>query len=184
MAEYITTDTELTNVANAIRSKGGTSASLVYPNGFVNAINDIDTGVDLSGDTVTPSDVLSGVSFHDRNGTQQTGNMITHNVYDGLDSTSTSDALSANQGKVLNSKMPKSVSFSGTSDSGGNFILSNVPTTATIIGVHSASALFVIPYKYSGGWALKVCKDQQNGNFIYVVKLPSTPIAGTVYYLD
>ena len=59
------------------------------------------TIMDISNDTVTPSDVLDGVTFHDRSGAPQTGAVITHNVYDGLDSTSTSDALSANQGKVL-----------------------------------------------------------------------------------
>lgn len=42
--EYLTNDTDLTKVANAIRSKGGTSATLVYPDGFVTAINNIQTG--------------------------------------------------------------------------------------------------------------------------------------------
>ena len=41
MSNYITTDTELTSVANAIRTKGGTSASLTYPAGFVSAIGSI-----------------------------------------------------------------------------------------------------------------------------------------------
>ena len=63
------------------------------------------TVMDISNDTVTPSDVLDGVTFHDRSGAPQTGSVITHNVYDGLDSTSTSDALSANQGRALNSKI-------------------------------------------------------------------------------
>ena len=44
MTDYLTTDTELTSVANAIRTKGGTSAQLVYPTGFVSAINAIPTG--------------------------------------------------------------------------------------------------------------------------------------------
>lgn len=44
MADYLTTDTELTSIANAIRTKGGTSASLTYPTGFVTAINNIPTG--------------------------------------------------------------------------------------------------------------------------------------------
>lgn len=47
MADYLTTDTELTSVANAIRTKGGTSASLVYPAGFVSAIEAIPTGSTL-----------------------------------------------------------------------------------------------------------------------------------------
>lgn len=44
MANYLTTDTELTSIADAIRTKGGTQADLVYPTGFVSAINDIQTG--------------------------------------------------------------------------------------------------------------------------------------------
>lgn len=41
---YLTTDTELASVADAIRTKGGTSAQLTYPTGFVSAINAIPTG--------------------------------------------------------------------------------------------------------------------------------------------
>lgn len=60
MAEYLTNTTDLTKVASAIREKGGTSDSLVYPDGFVTAIQDIQTGTELqiivtveSGATVT-----------------------------------------------------------------------------------------------------------------------------------
>lgn len=44
MTDYLTTNTELTSIANAIRAKGGTSSSLVYPAGFVSAINAIPSG--------------------------------------------------------------------------------------------------------------------------------------------
>lgn len=44
MANYLTTDTDLTAVADAIRTKGGTSASLAFPSGFVDAIDAIETG--------------------------------------------------------------------------------------------------------------------------------------------
>ena len=44
MAEYLTNTTDLTKVASAIREKGGTSDPLVYPDGFVSAINAIETG--------------------------------------------------------------------------------------------------------------------------------------------
>ena len=37
-------DADLTSVANAIRTKGGTSASLAFPAGFVDAIDAIETG--------------------------------------------------------------------------------------------------------------------------------------------
>lgn len=44
MAEYLTNTTDLTKVASAIREKGGTSDPLVYPDGFVTAIQAIQTG--------------------------------------------------------------------------------------------------------------------------------------------
>ena len=44
MADYIVKDTELTQIADAIRAKGSTSASLVFPSGFASAINSISTG--------------------------------------------------------------------------------------------------------------------------------------------
>ena len=45
MAEYLTNTADLTAVADAIRAKGGTAAQLVYPSGFVSAIQAIETGV-------------------------------------------------------------------------------------------------------------------------------------------
>ena len=47
MAEYLINATDLTKVASAIKEKGGTSAPLVYPAGFVSAIQAIQTGVPL-----------------------------------------------------------------------------------------------------------------------------------------
>ena len=43
VVEYITTDTDLIKVANAIRAKSGTTAKLSFPDGFVQAINSIPT---------------------------------------------------------------------------------------------------------------------------------------------
>lgn len=44
MGVRITTDDSLTSIANAIRTKGGTSAQLTFPSGFVSAIENIQTG--------------------------------------------------------------------------------------------------------------------------------------------
>ena len=63
MAEYLTNTTDLTKVASAIREKGGTSASLVYPDGFVTAIQAIQTG----GGT-TPG-APGDITFYDYDGT-------------------------------------------------------------------------------------------------------------------
>lgn len=74
MAEYLTNTTDLTKVAAAIREKGGTSDPLVYPDGFVTAIQAIQTGTELkivvsvtSGATVIAtkgSKVVSGTAIN------------------------------------------------------------------------------------------------------------------------
>ena len=55
MTDYIATDTDLTSVANAIRTKGGTSATLEWPADFVSAIAAIPTG----GGGTTPTGTIS-----------------------------------------------------------------------------------------------------------------------------
>lgn len=57
MASYIANDADLTLVADAIRSKGKTTESLVFPNEFINAIAAISTGgtYNLQSKTITPS---------------------------------------------------------------------------------------------------------------------------------
>ena len=62
MAEYLTNTTDLTKVASAIREKGGTSDPLVYPDGFVTAIQAIQAGGSAPG---TPGDI----TFYDYDGT-------------------------------------------------------------------------------------------------------------------
>ena len=46
-------DSDLTSVANAIRTKGGTSANLAFPAGFVEAIGAIATGAEYVSGTFT-----------------------------------------------------------------------------------------------------------------------------------
>ena len=72
-------------------------------NPYVNKVQfGSDTIMDLTSDTVSPEKVLQGETFHDRSGAPQQGALITHNVIDSLDSTSSTDALSAAKGKELN----------------------------------------------------------------------------------
>lgn len=53
MSNYLTTDTDLIAVADAIRAKGGTSSSLSFPDGYVSAIQDIQTGGNLEDITIS-----------------------------------------------------------------------------------------------------------------------------------
>ncbi len=63
MAEYLTNTTDLTKVASAIREKGGTSDPLVYPDGFISAIQAIQTG-----GSPTPG-APGDITFYDYDGT-------------------------------------------------------------------------------------------------------------------
>lgn len=42
--EYLMNDTDLKAVADAIRTKAGSTAALSFPDGFVSAVNGIQTG--------------------------------------------------------------------------------------------------------------------------------------------
>lgn len=90
MAEYLTNDTDLGSVADAIRTKGGTSASLTYPGGFVSAIQAIQTGTDVSDTTATAGDVLNTKYFYTAAGVKTQGSIangtITNNTSGGTSS--------------------------------------------------------------------------------------------------
>ncbi len=72
MADYIVKDTELTSVASAIRTAGGTNSLLSFPNGFISAVGNISGGssdfstatvtVSMSAGTFTLPVVVSGTS--------------------------------------------------------------------------------------------------------------------------
>lgn len=67
MSNYIVSDTSLGSVADAIRTKGGTSAPLEYPQGFIDAIDAIETGG--GGDEPVPDDGKTRIWIHIAEGT-------------------------------------------------------------------------------------------------------------------
>lgn len=61
MADYLTNDTDLQSVANAIRTKTGTTGSLTYPSGFASAISGIASDCNATaGDIKTGKTALVG----------------------------------------------------------------------------------------------------------------------------
>lgn len=76
MANYKVTDAELISIADAIRTKGGTSASLAFPSGFVSAIGDISGGIILS-EADEGKVVVSGALS-----VQGSMNIVSNSVYD------------------------------------------------------------------------------------------------------
>ena len=75
-------DADLTSVANAIRTKGGTSAQMAFPSGFVSAVQAIPTGITPSG-TKSISITQNGTTTEDV--TNYASAEITVNVSGGLD---------------------------------------------------------------------------------------------------
>ena len=65
MANYLVTDTELTSIADAIRTKGGTSASLEFPTDFVSAIENIPSGGGGGSTTVSVSEFTGNIYYID-----------------------------------------------------------------------------------------------------------------------
>ena len=80
--EYKVLDTELTSIADAIRTKGGTSSQLTFPNGFVAAVQNIPTGgganLQTKSKTYTPTE------------SAQTETVSADSGYDGLSSVAVS----------------------------------------------------------------------------------------------
>ena len=81
-------DQEMTRVANSIRTTGGYTETFAWPNGFIRAILNIETGKDLSAVTATAADVISGKVFVDSAGNQVTGTLVVQTYYYGSSSPS------------------------------------------------------------------------------------------------
>lgn len=62
MADYLVQDTELTDVADHIRTKGGTSSLLIWPDGYKDAIDAIQTGGSMQSKSVTPTETAQTVT--------------------------------------------------------------------------------------------------------------------------
>ena len=135
MAEYLINATDLTKVASAIREKGGTSASLVYPTGFVSAIRTIRTGAPLqiivttsAGATVTATKDSKTVS-----GTADTSGNCTLTV----DETGT---------------------WTVTATAG-----STIKTADVVVGTANVDMIMIDPVFGNNSWAaiIKACQEKQ-----------------------
>lgn len=167
MAEYLTNTTDLTKVASAIRAKGSTSDSLVYPDGFVTAIQAIQTGTELqiivtvtSGATVTAtkgSKVVSGTSV---NGTctltvPEAGTWSVKATYNGQ----TSDTKSVTfTDRYTTSLTFFSATITVTVDSGASVVLKKDGTT---LQMKTSTGTVVFTVTETGTYTVEATKSGQ-----------------------
>ena len=71
-------NTNLTSIANAIRSKGGTSAALAFPAGFVNAISAVEVGGKV---TMEEYDITIASDLGQPTGANSMPNILTGNAF-------------------------------------------------------------------------------------------------------
>lgn len=118
MATKTVQDSSLTSIANAIRTKGGTTAPLEFPTDFVTAIQDIPTGG--GGASVSPKEV----NFYDYDGTVV-------------------DAYTASEFAAL-SAMPANPSHDGLTAQGWNWELADAQAHVAKYGRLNIGQLYVI----------------------------------------
>ena len=158
MAEYLTNTADLTAVANAIREKGGTSEQLACPDGFVSAIQAIQTGVPLqiavttnTGATVTATKGSKTVS-----GTADTSGNCTLTVDEA--GTWTVTAATA----------------------------STTKTSDVVVGISNVDLAFINPVFGNNSWAaiIKACQKKQVPNTWNVGDSCNMTINNKTYAID
>lgn len=146
---YKVTHSDMVSVADAIRSKGGTTGQLVFPSGFVTAIHDISTGVALN--------------FQVIGGTSAPANPTENTIWVNTDQTITSWVFSHNQPKSPSEGMVWIVN--GASTINEFDAVSDVSLIVQVAGVKQY---------VNGVWDTKTVKVYQNGEWAslstYLVK--------------
>lgn len=189
MAEYLTNNTDLKKVADAIREKGGTSEQLIYPDGFVAAIGEITTGVELSlivsvtsGSVVTATKGATVVSGTAVNGSctlivPEAGTWSVKATRNGQTSNTVSVAVVDSYAVAL---MFFSATITVTVDSGATVVLKKGSTT---IATKTSTGTAVFTVKETGTYTVEATKNGQTVSGTVSVVSGTTSYALTLSFL-
>lgn len=158
MAEYLINATDLTKVASAIREKGGTSASLVYPTGFVSAIQAIQTGAPLQIIVTTSA---------------------------GATVTATKDSKTVSGTADTNGKCILTVTEAGTWTVTAT-TASSTNTVDVVVGIANVDLIMIDPVFGNNSWAaiIKACQEKQVPNTWNVGDSCNMTINNKTYAID
>lgn len=159
MADYLANGNDLTAIANAIRAKGGTSASLEFPNDFIDAVGDIVSVSDVpqrsssdlsaSGATVTAP---SGYYSADVTKTISSGSATAPSTISGTSATVSHSGTTLTLNKTV-SVTPMVTSGYVSSGTAGNASVSLSATDANFVAgnIKKNVSLFGLTGSYEGG---------------------------------
>ena len=158
MAEYLINATDLTKVASAIREKGGTSAPLVYPTGFVSAIQAIQTGAPLQIIVTTSA---------------------------GATVTATKDSKTVSGTADTNGKCILTVTEAGTWTVTAA-TASSTNTADVVVGTANVDMIMIDPVFRNNSWAaiIKACQEKQVPNTWNVGDSCNMTINNKTYAID
>lgn len=121
---------DLSSLSSHIRTKSGTDAlTLVWPTGFINEVDNISTGVDVSGVTATAGDIISPAKTFDLNGELVTGTIQQQTA------TNRSITAASQTETVSAGYYPSSFTVSIPSSAVTGLNANNMLDTATILGI-------------------------------------------------
>lgn len=190
MAEYLTNNTDLKKVADAIREKGGTSAALQYPDGFVAAIGEITTGVELSiivsvtsGSVVTATKGATVISGTSVNGSctlivPEAGTWSVQATLNGQTSNTASVSVKDSYAVSL---MFFSATITVTVDSGASVVLKKGSTT---IATKTSTGTAVFTVRETGTYTVEATKSGKTVSGTVSVVSGTTSYALTLSFIS
>ena len=162
MANYKVTDTELTSVANAIRTKGGTQAQLEWPAGFVSAVEALPSGG--GGANVLPGAVeLTPYASDLATGYVSSGNWI---AYTGSYTGGRSDVFKLERADGASRDL-----FVFTPYSGNRFRITAVDTDITQLPADTPATISGTPPKLPTGYSVQDCDNNKTAMIGWVIRI-------------